>query len=118
MAVIFQWIEGMADAGANQYTFHIEATEDPMQCIRKIREAGMKVCLINSTPGGCLLLGRCLLPGGLSVPRGVSAPRGGVSAPRGCIPACTEADTLPPPWTEFLTHACENIAVAQLRCGR
>ena len=34
----------MADAGATQYTFHVEATEDPMQCIRKIREAGMKVC--------------------------------------------------------------------------
>ena len=46
MTLIFQWIEGMADAGANQYTFHIEATEDPMQCIRKIREAGMKVCQI------------------------------------------------------------------------
>ena len=43
MVLIFQWIEGMADAGANQYTFHIEATEDPMQCIRKILEAGMKV---------------------------------------------------------------------------
>ena len=49
MALIFQWIEGMADAGANQYTFHIEATEDPMQCIRKIREVGMKVFF--TTPG-------------------------------------------------------------------
>ncbi|XP_071942888.1 ribulose-phosphate 3-epimerase-like [Antedon mediterranea] len=38
-----QWIQNMADAGANQYTFHIEATEDPAGCIRKIREANMKV---------------------------------------------------------------------------
>ena len=22
------------------------------------------------------------------------------------------------PWTEFLTHACENITFPQLRCGR
>lgn len=33
----------MADAGANMYTFHYEATKDPVECIRKIREAGMKV---------------------------------------------------------------------------
>ena len=50
----------------------------------------------GSAPGGCLLLG-----GGLLWSRG-----------GGCIPACTEAD--PPPWTEFLTHACENITLAQL----
>ncbi|CAL1525897.1 unnamed protein product [Lymnaea stagnalis] len=37
-----KWIEGMADAGANMYTFHYEATKDPAACIRKIREAGMK----------------------------------------------------------------------------
>ena len=24
----------------------------------------------------------------------------------------------PPPWTEFLTHASENITLPQLRCGR
>ena len=45
--------------------------------------------------GGCLLLGGCLVPGG-----------GG-----GGIPACTEAD--PPLWTEFLTHASENITLLQ-----
>ena len=33
----------MADAGATQYTFHVEATDDPMMVIRKIQEAGMKV---------------------------------------------------------------------------
>ncbi|KAL4229542.1 hypothetical protein ACF0H5_012581 [Mactra antiquata] len=37
-----QWIEGMHAAGANQYTFHQEATEDPKSCIRKIKETGMK----------------------------------------------------------------------------
>ena len=67
-----------------------------------------------STSGGCMVWGvwsrgvyglvGCLVRGVW----GVSAPRGG------CIPACTEADT-PPPWTEFLTHACENITLAQLR---
>ncbi|CAH1774155.1 unnamed protein product, partial [Owenia fusiformis] len=40
-----QWVENMADAGANQYTFHIEATDEPEACIRKVREAGMKVGL-------------------------------------------------------------------------
>lgn len=38
-----QWIEPMADAGATQYTFHLEATDDPLEIIRKIRETGMKV---------------------------------------------------------------------------
>ena len=41
--VNIQWVEDMADAGINHYTFHIEATDDVMGCIRKIREAGMKV---------------------------------------------------------------------------
>lgn len=33
----------MKDAGADQYTFHIEATDDPALVCRKIKEAGMKV---------------------------------------------------------------------------
>lgn len=33
----------MADAGGDQYTFHIEATEDPAGTIKKIKDAGMKV---------------------------------------------------------------------------
>ncbi|XP_054718390.1 ribulose-phosphate 3-epimerase-like [Uloborus diversus] len=37
-----KWIEPIADAGAEQYTFHIEAAADPLQVIRKIKEAGMK----------------------------------------------------------------------------
>ena len=69
---------------------------------------------------GCLLWG-VSAPGGYS-PRGVcswegSAPRGVCSwglLRGGCIPACTEADT--PPCGQ--THACENITLAQLRCGR
>lgn len=38
-----QWVESMVDAGADQYTFHIEATNNPSELIRKIKEAGMKV---------------------------------------------------------------------------
>ncbi|XP_011693235.1 PREDICTED: ribulose-phosphate 3-epimerase [Wasmannia auropunctata] len=38
-----QWIEPMADAGVDQYTFHVEPVKDvPLVC-RKVREAGMKV---------------------------------------------------------------------------
>ncbi|XP_076038684.1 ribulose-phosphate 3-epimerase [Oratosquilla oratoria] len=37
------WVEPMADAGACQYTFHLEATNNVPHLARKIREAGMKV---------------------------------------------------------------------------
>ena len=77
--------------------------------------------------GGCLLRGAvcsggCLLPGGdCSGGPGLGGlARGGGSAPRvggGGIPACTEADTLPPP-LDRITDACKNITLAQLRCGR
>jgi ribulose-phosphate 3-epimerase len=42
-----QWIEEIAGAGVNQYTFHIEATtpENIRDIIRKIKEADMKVGL-------------------------------------------------------------------------
>lgn len=33
----------MHDAGADMYTFHHEATQDPAACARTIKEAGMKV---------------------------------------------------------------------------
>ncbi len=39
-----QWVKPMAAAGANQYTFHIEATANPGNLIKEIRENGMKVC--------------------------------------------------------------------------
>lgn len=38
-----QWIEPMADAGVNQYTFHVEPVRDVPSVCRKVREAGMKV---------------------------------------------------------------------------
>ncbi|CAH8494418.1 unnamed protein product [Schistosoma turkestanicum] len=40
-----KWIENMKAAGASQYTFHLESTDNVMQCIHKIREADMKVGL-------------------------------------------------------------------------
>ena len=43
--------------------------------------------------------------------RGRGSAQGGV-----CPSACW--DTHLPPWTEFLTHACENITFPQIRCGR
>ena len=33
----------MKDAGADQYTFHIEATKEPLELCRKIKESGMMV---------------------------------------------------------------------------
>ncbi|XP_066492817.1 ribulose-phosphate 3-epimerase isoform X2 [Tiliqua scincoides] len=38
-----QWVKPMAVAGANQYTFHIEASDNPGALIKDIRENGMKV---------------------------------------------------------------------------
>nr|CAG4648851.1 EOG090X0CAY [Polyphemus pediculus] len=38
-----KWVEHMADAGANQYTFHVEACDDIPRLCRKIQESGMKV---------------------------------------------------------------------------
>lgn len=38
-----KWVAPMSDAGADQYTFHIEATNDAPALARKIREEGMKV---------------------------------------------------------------------------
>lgn len=38
-----RWVENMADAGANQYTFHVEACDDIPALCRKIQESGMRV---------------------------------------------------------------------------
>jgi len=38
-----RWVEPMREAGADQYTFHIEATEIPEELCRQIHESGMKV---------------------------------------------------------------------------
>jgi ribulose-phosphate 3-epimerase len=43
-----KWVCDMADAGGTQYTFHVEATSTPDECIRLIKESGMKVGLAIS----------------------------------------------------------------------
>ena len=40
-----QWIDDMSKAGADVYTFHLEASENPTQTIEKIRSKGMLVSL-------------------------------------------------------------------------
>ncbi|KAM4626989.1 ribulose-phosphate 3-epimerase [Discoglossus pictus] len=40
-----QWVKPMAAAGGNQYTFHLEATDNPGALIKEIRESGMRVGL-------------------------------------------------------------------------
>uniref|UniRef100_A0A3P9HRF5 ribulose-phosphate 3-epimerase n=1 Tax=Oryzias latipes TaxID=8090 RepID=A0A3P9HRF5_ORYLA len=40
-----QWVKPMAAAGASQYTFHLEATTNPGNLIKEIRENRMKVGL-------------------------------------------------------------------------
>lgn len=40
-----KWVKEMANSGADQYTFHLEATKTPEECIRLIKESGMKVGL-------------------------------------------------------------------------
>ncbi|XP_043916634.1 ribulose-phosphate 3-epimerase [Protopterus annectens] len=41
-----QWVKPMSIAGANQYTFHVEATNNPGALIKDIRENGMKKCSV------------------------------------------------------------------------
>ena len=77
--------------------------------------SGGGVCLVQ---GVCLVRG-CLVwggvwSGGVPAPGGVCLVRGGLVWGGG-IPACTEAD---PPPVNRITHACENITLPQLRCGR
>ncbi|RDD45292.1 Ribulose-phosphate 3-epimerase [Trichoplax sp. H2] len=38
-----KWVKPMADAGVQQYTFHIEATDNPLELIDSIKKTGMKV---------------------------------------------------------------------------
>ena len=38
------------------------------------------------------------------------------ACPLPCMPPLPNMS--PPPWTEFLTHTCDNITLQQLRCGR
>ena len=90
--------------------FQVQQECIPVGCVPSAAVAVGGVCL----PGGCITA---------CTGRGVSAPvhagiQRGVSA-KGCLPQCTLGYTPPTPlWTEFLTHACENITFPQLRCGR
>ena len=60
---------------------------------------------------------RCVPSAAVAVCWGVSGQ--GVSAQGGAV-VCQHAlrQTPTPLWTEFLTHACENITLPQLHCGR
>lgn len=43
-----QWVQDFAKAGVDQYTFHYEATENPLELIKSIKENGMKAgCAIK-----------------------------------------------------------------------
>ena len=69
------------------------------------RESAQGGCLPGtSTQGG--------LPGGVSAQE-VSAH--GCISPGRCLADVPHPTPHPPPWTEFLTHACENITFPQLR---
>lgn len=52
-----QWAEDFVKAGASNYTFHVEATEDPAKLIQRIRELGMKpgITLRPGTPLSAIL---------------------------------------------------------------
>ena len=75
---------------------------------------------VSALSGGVCLVRGCLPgPGGSAWSGGVSAWSGGcLPGPGGCISQHALRQTPSPLWTEFLTHACENITLAQLRCGR
>ncbi|KAI7867797.1 Ribulose-phosphate 3-epimerase-like protein [Spinellus fusiger] len=47
-----QWVEDIAKAGGQMYTFHIEATQDPLALIQQIHAAGMQagVAIKPKTP--------------------------------------------------------------------
>ena len=40
-----EWIEEIAKAGGDSYTFHFEATKDPARVIKKIKEHGLKAAM-------------------------------------------------------------------------
>ena len=64
---------------------------------------GVSLPQVVYLPGGCTCLGWCSWLG-CTCPEGMYLPR---------VPA----QVLPPPvWTEFLTHATENITLPQLHC--
>ena len=83
----------------------------PVGCLPAARRPYAGVCFRGVPGPGGLVPGGCLVWGG-----GVCSGGGGCAPGEGVgIPACTEADT-PPPCGQ--PHTCENITLAQLRCGR
>ena len=72
------------------------------------------VCLVQGGGGVCLVGGGLLWGGVCS--RGCLV--GGVCSGGGVSQHALRQTPSPLLWTEFLTHACENITLAQLRCGR
>ena len=69
----------------------------------------------SALPEGGLLAGGSALQGGVLLVRGVPACRGGgVCLPGGMVSQhALKQRPPPPPWTEFLTHATENITLPQ-----
>jgi ribulose-phosphate 3-epimerase len=47
-----KWVDDMADAGADSFTFHVEATKDPKALIQQIRTASRKMLVgVSIKPG-------------------------------------------------------------------
>ena len=86
----------------------------PVGCVPSI---AVPVCLGGCLPRGCLP-GGCLPTGGVclgDVCSGGVSSQMGVSARGVCVSQHALRQTPQPLWTEFLTHACENITFPQLR---
>lgn len=47
-----QWVKDIAEAGGASYTFHLEATDEPLEVVRLIKATGMKasVAINPGTP--------------------------------------------------------------------
>ena len=99
------WMCGPLPSGSNFFSISFSMVQEciPVGCVPAARRPHAAVCF----RGGCLvwgglLWGGCLVRGGVCCQGGGCLLRGvGVSALggfllRGGIPACTEADTLPP----------------------
>jgi len=52
-----QWVDDIAKAGGEMYTFHIEATNEPVALIKQIHAAGMKagVAIKPKTPADVVI---------------------------------------------------------------
>ena len=110
-----------------EITDYINMTRMHSSRMRTGRSLTVCCSLLPVVGGGSGPGGVCLVRGGVCSGGTWS---GGVSAPGGCLVwgggfcsggvsqhALRQTPSLFL-WTEFLTHACENITLAQLRCGR